>query len=240
MTVQDIHSLGTILGVWAHPDDETFSMAGILAVASRNGQKIVCITATRGEAGVQDESRWPATELADIRTKEQEKALSILGVSNCHVLDYPDGGCHKVPVRTAVDRIASYIEHYQPNSIFTFGPDGLTGHTDHQTVSHWTTLAVKKTNSSATVYHAVQTIDQYEHMQEADKHLNVFFNIDKPPIMDDCDCDICFTLPQDIYDIKLEALRAMPSQTEAMLTKFAHVLPKAVGVEAFRISTTEK
>jgi len=29
----DIKMLGTILSVWAHPDDETFSCAGIMAQA---------------------------------------------------------------------------------------------------------------------------------------------------------------------------------------------------------------
>jgi LmbE family N-acetylglucosaminyl deacetylase len=240
MTTQDIQKLGTILGIWAHPDDETYSMAGILIAAAKNGQKIACVTATRGEAGVQDESRWPASSLADIRTKEQEAAFAVMGIPPCHMLDYPDGGCSEVDVQEAVERIADYILQYNPDSIFTFGPDGLTGHTDHQTVSEWATKAVKKAGSQAAIYHAVHTHEQYQHMLEADKHLNVYFNIDKPPLLDDCDCDICYVLPQDIFNIKLTALRAMPSQTEAMLTMFAHVLPKAVGIEAFKVYTTNR
>ena len=56
------------MGVWAHPDDETYSMAGIMATAVKNGQQVICVTATRGEAGVQDHLRWPAHKLAEDRT----------------------------------------------------------------------------------------------------------------------------------------------------------------------------
>jgi LmbE family N-acetylglucosaminyl deacetylase len=34
-----INSLGTIMSVWAHPDDETFTCAGIMRQAVNNGQK---------------------------------------------------------------------------------------------------------------------------------------------------------------------------------------------------------
>ncbi len=39
---EDIKKLGTILSVWAHPDDETFTCGGILATAVKNGQQVVC------------------------------------------------------------------------------------------------------------------------------------------------------------------------------------------------------
>jgi LmbE family N-acetylglucosaminyl deacetylase len=234
-TREDIKKLGKILGVWAHPDDETYSMAGILAVAAKNGQEVLCITATRGEAGVQDEGRWPASELARVRTEEQNAAFGILDIPKSIMLDYPDGACDAVDETEATNAIAAHILAFQPDSIFTFGPDGLTGHSDHQTVSRWARLAAKKADAQANIYHVVHTPEQYAHMREADKHLNVYFNIEEPPLMEDCDCAICFTLPEDIYEQKIAALRSMPSQTEAMLEKFLHVLPKAVGVEAFRL-----
>ena len=43
--------LGTVLAVWAHPDDESFVAGGLLAAASDAGSRIVCLTATRGEHG---------------------------------------------------------------------------------------------------------------------------------------------------------------------------------------------
>lgn len=231
--IDDIKNLGAILGIWAHPDDETFTMAGIMAAAVQNGQKVAIITATRGEAGVQDESRWPAAQLADIRTRELSKALKILGVTEHHWLDYHDGRCVKVDQSEAVSRIAGLIRRYSPDSILTFGPDGMTGHDDHKTVSEWAGLAARQAGSPAVIYHAIQTYEQYENMVEADRELNVFFNTNRPRMCEDCDCDVCFCLDDELFKLKIKALKAMPSQTEAMLKKFSHVLPKSVGTEAF-------
>jgi LmbE family N-acetylglucosaminyl deacetylase len=43
--------LGTVLGVWGHPDDEAYLSAGLMMRALTNGHRVVCVTATRGEAG---------------------------------------------------------------------------------------------------------------------------------------------------------------------------------------------
>ena len=51
--------LGTILGVWAHPDDETYLSAGLMAAAVDAGSRVVDVTATRGEGGSMDEEQWP-------------------------------------------------------------------------------------------------------------------------------------------------------------------------------------
>lgn len=233
----DIKNLGTIIGIWAHPDDETYSSGGIMAAAVLNGQKVICITATKGEAGVQDESRWPSDKLASIREKELQKVLKILGIVHHHWLGYKDGGCADVAEDEAVSKITALLDQYQPDTILTFGADGMTGHTDHQAVSRWAGLANKKSKNVAVIYHAIQTEEQYVSMLEADKELNVFFNIDKPQICKDCDCDICFNLDKEMFSRKVEALRAMPSQTEPMLKMFSHVLPQTVGIEAFKIYT---
>ena len=230
---QGIAGLGKILGIWAHPDDETFTMGGILEAAVRNGQQVVCVTATRGEAGVQDVSRWPAEELGIIRTEELQAALDILGVRRHHWLDYPDGGCKKVPIELAVSKVAEYIIRYQPDSIFTFGPDGLTGHDDHRMVSEWVTQAVSQAGSRAAVYHAAQTKAQYQDMRRADKKFNIFFNITEPRICTPGECAVLFELPDDLYEQKLAAMRAMPSQNEALLKAFNDTLRSSLGTEAF-------
>jgi LmbE family N-acetylglucosaminyl deacetylase len=46
--------LGTVLGIWAHPDDETFLSAGLMAAAREADKRVVCATATLGEHGTDD------------------------------------------------------------------------------------------------------------------------------------------------------------------------------------------
>jgi len=217
-SVQDVKQLGTILSVWAHPDDESYSCAGIMAAAVANGQEIICVTATRGEAGVQDESRWSAARLGDIRAAEMAEVLKTLGITRHHWLGYADGGCKGVAEQPAVQKIKSFIDQYQPDSILTFGPEGMTGHDDHCAVSRWVSLAAA--DSRARIYHAVQLPEVYERLRQADEQFNIFFNIDQPPLREADQCAILLRLSDDLLIKKYQCLCAMPSQTEGMFRQF--------------------
>ncbi len=221
VSTDDIKNLGTILCLGAHPDDETYTAGGILAAAAANGQQVVCITATRGEQGVQDERRWPRASLAATREAELASALAVLGVKNHHWLSYKDGCCGDVSSADAVDALRPLLLRYQPDTILTFGPDGMTGHEDHSAVSNWAAAAKQELGLKANMYHAVIAQDIYDdYLQELDKHLNMFFNIDKPPLRQASVCDISFQLTDDICVQKCNALRAMPSQTSGLFKRF--------------------
>jgi LmbE family N-acetylglucosaminyl deacetylase len=234
-TPDDIKQLGTILGVWAHPDDETFCAGGIMAAAAQNGQTVACVTFTKGEAGIQDAERWPPEQLGKVRAQELAAAMTEIGINYCHPLDYPDGCCNQVNTEQPVQHIVELIEQYQPQTILTFGPDGLTGHPDHQTVSEWAGLAVKKSGHDITIYHVVQSSELYDlYLKSVDEKFNFFFNTDQPPLRPQSNCDICFTLPGEVLEQKYRALKAMPSQTEAMIQGTPHeLLLAAFGVECF-------
>ena len=58
-TADDARELGTVLGVWAHPDDEAYLSGALMALARRAGNRVVCATATRGEQGSPDPVVWP-------------------------------------------------------------------------------------------------------------------------------------------------------------------------------------
>jgi LmbE family N-acetylglucosaminyl deacetylase len=170
--------------------------------------------------------------LADIRAKEMDAAMHIMGITQHHWLGYADGGCKQVSAQEAVAKLKKFIGQYQPNTILTFGPDGMTGHDDHRTVSAWVSQAVQGTD--ITVYHAVELRENYEAMQEPDAEFNIFFNIDKPPVVEKDECDLLLELEGDLLDQKYAALRAMPSQTEAMFNRFGHdTICRMVCSEAF-------
>lgn len=217
--LSDIKRLGTILGVWAHPDDETFTCGGILAAAVQNGQRVACITATKGEAGVQDPKRWPPERLGDIRASELKHALDILGIKEHHWLGYQDGKCQEADSAEAVAQVVKHINKIKPDTVLTFGPDGMTGHPDHQTVSAWVDEAARSVGYRINIYHVVVLKDAYDkHLKKLDAVFNIFFKTDKPPLKEDSECDICIHLPQDMQEKKRQALKVMPSQTEIMFT----------------------
>lgn len=235
-TVQDIKRLGTIMGIWAHPDDETFLSGGVMAAAVRNGQTVVCITATKGEAGKYDRSKWPGEQLGDIRAGELERALKITGVKHHYYLGCQDGCCCDSPSPGIITRLCHLIERYEPDTVLTFGPEGWSGHPDHCQVSRWVKDAVVSADSKPKVYHVFHTFEQYEeYLRPIDKKLDFFFNIPKPPLTKPEDCAICFELPPEIRELKYQALLVMPSQTEKLLQTFPkEFISQAIGAEYFR------
>jgi LmbE family N-acetylglucosaminyl deacetylase len=133
--------LGTVLGVWAHPDDEAYLSAGLVAAARDAGARVVVATATYGERGTAEADRWPPARLAVVRRLELAASLAVVGVGEHHWLGFADGECAHTPARVGEAAVGRLIAEVEPDTIVTFGPDGMTGHPDHQAVSAWTTAA---------------------------------------------------------------------------------------------------
>jgi LmbE family N-acetylglucosaminyl deacetylase len=211
--------LGTILGVWAHPDDEAFLSSGLMAHAVRNGDRVACVTATHGELGSWDEERWPSETMSEVREAELEESLAVLGVTEHHWLDYPDGGCAEVPTEEAAGRVAAIVEEVQPESVLTFGPEGMTGHPDHEAISSWATEAFRRMAApGARLFYATKTP---EYMERLGPVLGpVVFAPETPPITPRDELGIDFELPEDLLDLKMEALAAHRSQVEGLLAVF--------------------
>jgi len=212
----DVKKLGTILGVWAHPDDETFSMGGLIACASANGQKVACVTATKGDAGkTSDTKRWPQDRLADIRAKELKEALAILGNVDHFWLEYKDGCLCDCGVKRAVTELETIIDKVKPDTIITFEPQGITGHSDHQTISQWATKAA--VNKKVKIFGACESEERYNSIgRELDEQFDIYFNIDKPFVVSKHKADIYLKLPPKILDKKMDALKTQISQTGKM------------------------
>jgi len=132
-----------LLGVWAHPDDECYLSAGLMArvVAAGGHVRIVC--ATRGELGTSDAAERGTERFAQSRAAELRASLEVLGVHDLHVLGLADGGCHDADDAAMATTVADHVDDVAADTVVTFGPDGITGHGDHAAVSRWTTAAVR-------------------------------------------------------------------------------------------------
>jgi LmbE family N-acetylglucosaminyl deacetylase len=224
---------GPILGVWAHPDDETYLMAGIMADAVRRGERVACVTATRGELGSFDEERWPTATLGAVREREMDRCLEILGVKEHHWLDYPDGGVADVPTDEGLAKILDVFQRVRPRSVFTFGPDGMTGHPDHKTVSAWTGTAFERAAPpGARLYHATQTPEWAAEFVPVMNRFNVFMELGTPPETPRDELGVLFQLPDDVLELKLRAIEAHTSQIEGMMAAF--------GQDFFRLAMREE
>jgi LmbE family N-acetylglucosaminyl deacetylase len=231
---------GTILGVWAHPDDETYLSAGLMASAVAEGRRVVCVTATRGEAGSQDEERWPLATLAAVRELELEQALGILGVTEHIWLDYRDGECAAVDHEEAVTKVAAIIESVQPDAVLTFNVDGMTGHEDHVAVHRWTTAAFERVAPTGSkLYFATMTPELADVLEPAFAPYNVFF-AGPPPRTPREQLGIDFRLSQELLDLKYEAIKAQVSQSEGLLDAFGRdFFDKSQAEETFLLGASK-
>jgi LmbE family N-acetylglucosaminyl deacetylase len=133
-----------LMGVLAHPDDESLGMGGTLAKYAREGIETFVVTATRGERGrYGDLNEYPGLKkVGRIREAELQAAAKELGVKEVYFLDYIDGDLDKADPAEAVAKIVSHIRKLKPHVIITFGPEGAYGHPDHIAISQFAMAAV--------------------------------------------------------------------------------------------------
>jgi LmbE family N-acetylglucosaminyl deacetylase len=233
--------LGAILGVWAHPDDESYLTAGLMARAVRNGSRVVCVTATRGEGGSMDEEKWPPEEMGEVRTAELERCLEIIGVTEHHWLDLPDIDMDTGLPPHGYDRVRALVQEVQPDTVLTFGPDGMTDHAAHKDVSRWATQANRDLGKPGSrVLYATVTPEWAEEFLPVWEPFNVF-RPGTPPITPREELAIDFTLPPDLNELKVRAINAHVSQVEAIVEAVGpETWWKQMGWEAFRLGEVKE
>jgi LmbE family N-acetylglucosaminyl deacetylase len=217
---------GPLLGVWAHPDDEAYLSAGLMAVARAAGRRVVVVTATRGERGTDDAVTWPPDRLALLREQELGSSLLEVGVSEHEWLGYADGTLGAVPRRTAVQAVEEVLRRLRPATVVTFGPDGMTGHEDHRVVSSWVTEAWRRTGRESALWHATLTPDFHARWGRLNAEVGLWFEGATPPVTPYEELAEQVVCSGPLLDVKSRALRAHASQTAE--------LERLVGAEVYR------
>jgi N-acetyl-1-D-myo-inositol-2-amino-2-deoxy-alpha-D-glucopyranoside deacetylase len=130
----------SVLGVFAHPDDESLSAGGLLARASAGGARTTVVTAT-----------WSPDS---VRGPELAEALRILGAGEPRMLGYADAlvpesapGSPRLldaPLDQVVGRLVMHIREFRPDIVVTHDAyGGMTGHQDHLHTYRVTVLAAE-------------------------------------------------------------------------------------------------
>ncbi len=214
--ITDVTQLGTVLGIWAHPDDEAFLSAGLMAAARDAGQRVVCVTATLGEHGTDDPGGWPPTRMARVREREWHASLAALGVTEHHLLGLTDGTCASAPHERIVAHLARIIRVVAPDTIVTFGPDGMTGHEDPPTVPAWASDAHAVAAPEARLLYATTTEDFVRDWEPHRDTFNVFLADGLPLRTPAAELAVQLRLDAAAVDRKIVALRAQASQTTGL------------------------
>ena len=149
----------TLMTVHAHPDDETIGTGGAMAKAVRDGHRVVLITGTRGEQGeiVVPEIDTPENHrrLGEIRMRELEDAMGVLGVTEWDNLGYRDSDMMGRPgnndprtfwqaeLDEAIGRLVWFVRRYRPHVMTTYNAFGGYGHPDHIRVNQTSGAGVR-------------------------------------------------------------------------------------------------
>lgn len=134
-----------LLGIFAHPDDESYMAGGTIAKYVKAGWQADLVCATRGEKGTRGEyTDADDVQFGVIRQTELEAAASILGVRSTTFLDYKDGGLSAMPPGEIEEKITRLLMEHVPDVVLTFEPAGITNHPDHIKLTLATTFAFQK------------------------------------------------------------------------------------------------
>ncbi len=215
-------NLGTVLGVWAHPDDEAYLSAGLMGALRDAGHRVVVATATYGEQGTEDDS-VSREQLAEMRKEELRTSLALIGVLEHRWLGYRDGEC--ADADGGVASVAELIAEVQPDTILTFGPDGMTGHADHRAVCAWTTEAWRASGAKARLLYATLTPGFHEEWGELNDRLGLWI-WGSPPVTPDEQLALYAEFAGTELDRKINAVLAHVSQTTGLANE--------VGLDTFR------
>lgn len=208
----EVADLGTILGVWAHPDDEGYLSAGIMSAAVANGQRVVLAHATIGEHGTDDPDSFPPARMREIRQRELQASLAVLGIDEHHLFGLEDGTCESHDPAAGAAMIATVIDQVRPDTILTFGPDGITGHPDHRAISAWTEAAWVGAGRPGRLLRAAVSRGWATRHQALHDQIGAFMDGYPKPI-DESELFLSIHLDDATLDHKLSALRSQASQT---------------------------
>lgn len=164
-----------LLGVFAHPDDETFGPGATLARYADEGVEVHVLTVTDGAAGDLLTS-LPAgvRSLVELRSRELACAVQILGVTALHTLGYRDSGMMGTPANEdpaclfqankedVTRQICAVIRALRPQVVITHDSTGAYFHPDHIRTWELTSEAFRRAGDR----HSFQDLDLEPHQPQ--------------------------------------------------------------------------
>lgn len=202
-----------VLLSFAHPDDETFTLAGSVFKWTKAGHQVSLITATYGQRGLSaDISVDSPDHLGEIRKGEMENAAKITGISKIHYFGLMDGELKNESDDELTDKILSIMKDEQPDVVITFEKNGGSNHPDHIKMSAVSTEAFKVymqgVKKHVRLYHTVTPQSYYEQYAKAGV-ANTGFGTPKGVPDEQITTILDVT---DVFDKKLEAIECHKTQ----------------------------
>jgi LmbE family N-acetylglucosaminyl deacetylase len=229
-----------VLVVVAHPDDVDFGSAGTIATWTDAGLQVSYCIVTDGDAGGFDPA-VPRSEIGGIRQAEQRAAAKAVGVDDVVFLGYPDGRLEvSLDLRRDISRV---IRQKRPQRVLTQSPERnweriYASHPDHLAAGEAALCAVYP-----------DARNPFTHLELAEEGLEAW-TVGEVWVQSTGAGANRYVDITDVFDRKVDALRAHESQTshmddlEGRLRMWASMNAQAAGfaegrlAEAFRVIDT--
>lgn len=148
-----------LLIAYAHPDDESFGLGGLISKSVAEGVEVYLICATDGDVGtVAPEHLEGYASIRELRLAELDRAAQLLGLTEVYKFHYKDSGMMNSPDNDHPDclwhvwqtrpqevtrRVVEVIREVRPQVVMTFNKYGGYGHPDHIAIQRATTEAFR-------------------------------------------------------------------------------------------------
>jgi len=191
-----------VLIVMPHPDDETFSAGGTLALYAKAGRQVTYACATKGELGRNMGKPFFANRetLPALREVELRKACDVLGIEPPRFMGLRDKTLEFIDPAVLAGMVRDLIDELRPSLVITHYP-GYGIHPDHDALARATIEAV-----------AAMSADQRPVVHCRALGENVRSVLGEP--------DYVVNISS-VLEIKTAAIRAHRSQSEAMMARRA-------------------
>jgi len=182
----------TLVCVHAHPDDEALFTAGISSHYASLGYRVILVTCTNGQLGLDDRARpgsHPAHDAAvtrSTRAGELQRAAAMIGFARVITLGFDDSGMKGWPQNDApnafinadVDALArtlaAIFDEVGATVVVTYDENGFYGHPDHVMANVVTTRALDFASSPQRLYYPVVPASVLSTFVEGAQRIGVF------------------------------------------------------------------
>jgi LmbE family N-acetylglucosaminyl deacetylase len=210
----DIHQPDRIVGIWAHPDDEAYLSAVLMARVIDAGGHVTVVCLTDGELGFAEDDPRTLPERRAVRRREMRTAMSVLGVHDVIFMAAPDGGLAGNE-DALIEPLGDILRTVDPDMILSFGPEGITGHPDHIASSTVTTRVAQAEGYLDRLFYACETEAFHTEFQHLHDELGIWMG-EQPDGTSETDVVMRLDLAPHEFDRKRAALAGHASQTDGL------------------------
>lgn len=163
-----------LLFVTAHPDDESYAVAGTIMRNYKAGGQSFLICATLGEKGKSHlKKKVTNAALKKIRKDELVKVQQLLKIHSVKLLGLSDTKLKDQQVQL-YKKVRQAVSKTPCDYILSFGPDGLTGHQDHIAIGAVATKVAREFKIPFVSFHTPPSYYKHQNLINRRRRFGVY------------------------------------------------------------------